>query len=128
MRRVRWLAIGAVIGVTGYRRLARAASPVAGQRAVTGARATRRLGRAIMGMPAFLRDVRAGMAEYAQQHPGYIDRRSGRSPNTLIGQRADIAAPPGRGRALRGATSRGGARERGAADRQAGSDNLKDGS
>jgi hypothetical protein len=62
MRRARWLLIGAVAGITAYRRLGRAArgflaSPP-GQGPVLPRPRTLRV------IP-FLRDVRAGMAEYA---------------------------------------------------------------
>jgi hypothetical protein len=60
IRRLRWLAIGAVIGIVGYRRLTRAGS-------------TRFPG--VFQIPAFLRDVRAGMAEYEHQH---LARKAGR--------------------------------------------------
>ena len=108
IRRGFWLAAGALVGVTGYRRMARAARSVtpgralapagqrqvpAGQRQVPGSagrdaavaweqslavRAAVAIGR---DAGAFLRDVRIGMAEY-------MDRHSGRSGNTLVTQRA----------------------------------------
>ncbi|MHB1594575.1 MAG: hypothetical protein ACYCO9_08060 [Streptosporangiaceae bacterium] len=102
IRRGFWLAVGAFLGVTGYRRLARAARSVAPGRVLTPA-VQRRAGdpanrgghvlagdqaaavRAAVGFGreagAFLRDVRIGMAEY-------MDRHSGRSGNTLVTQRA----------------------------------------
>ena len=101
IRRGFWLAAGAFLGVTGYRRLARAARSVTpgralapdGLRQVAGSagrdaavaweqslavRAAVAIGR---DAGAFLRDVRIGMAEY-------MDRHSGRSGNTLVTQRA----------------------------------------
>lgn len=60
-RRLRWLVIGAVIGIAGYRRLTRASLPAPAAR--------------LRAMPAFLRDVRAGMAEYEQQYRAQLARR-----------------------------------------------------
>jgi uncharacterized protein with LGFP repeats len=56
IRRLFWLSLGAVLGVSGYRRavaLARSLSPVA------------QAGR----MAGFLADVREGMAVYMERHP-----------------------------------------------------------
>ncbi|MHB1877619.1 MAG: hypothetical protein ACYCPF_22525 [Streptosporangiaceae bacterium] len=109
IRRGFWLAAGAFLGVTGYRKLARAARSAAvpgralapaGQRQAAGSagrdpavaweqslavRAAVAIGR---DTGAFLRDVRIGMAEY-------MDRHSGRSGNTLVTQRAraSVAGP-----------------------------------
>jgi hypothetical protein len=81
---VRWLAIGAVIGIAGYRRLAGHASSADGQPAGVPPAASRRLRRAlatvarISGLPrvgeipALIRDVRAGMTEYQREHRGGI--------------------------------------------------------
>lgn len=72
-RRLRWMAIGAVLGIAGYRRLARAGS----------ARFPR-----MLQIPAFLRDVRAGMAEYERQHlapRSQLDRHPDRSARLAPG-------------------------------------------
>jgi hypothetical protein len=84
-RRLRWLVIGAVIGIAGYRRLTRASLPAQLRGAPSGslARSRPRLDRAglpalparLRAMPAFLRDVRAGMAEYEQQYRAKLARR-----------------------------------------------------
>jgi hypothetical protein len=66
IRRLFWLALGAVIGVTGYRRLtavARAISPGPRARELT----------------RFADDVREGMELYMERHPG-------QAPPTLKGQ------------------------------------------
>jgi len=90
IRRVLWLVLGAVLGVTGYRRatrLARAMVPGRGQlrhaqpgRAGPGNR--RALGGRGQagGAAGFVRDVREGRAEYLEQHPLLRGR-------TLEGQR-----------------------------------------
>jgi hypothetical protein len=51
IRRAFWLGLGAVLGIAGYRRLA----------GMTAVRAVRAAG---AGTASFVRDVRAGMAEY----------------------------------------------------------------
>lgn len=107
IRRATWLVVGAILGITGYRRLGKLARSISPQRlAVPGRRQAAgvlgRPGRAeIVGRPspgldagagagAFLRDVRDGMAEYMARH-------SGRSGNTLVGQqaRSGLRAIPG---------------------------------
>ena len=70
MRRMFWLSVGAVLGVTGYRRvtaLARSLRPEPQRNTLTG----------------FAADVREGMAIY-------MDRQAGRAP-------AALDAPPTRG-------------------------------
>jgi hypothetical protein len=70
MRRMFWLSVGAVLGVTGYRRvtaLARSVRPEPQRNTLTG----------------FAADVREGMAIY-------MDRQAGRAP-------AALDAPPTRG-------------------------------
>ena len=70
MRRMFWLSVGAVLGVTGYRRvtaLARSLRPEPQRNSLTG----------------FAADVREGMAIY-------MDRQAGRAP-------AALDAPPTRG-------------------------------
>ncbi len=106
IRRATWLAAGAVLGVLGYRRLDRVTRSVASQ---AGVQAARRLaggwpGRGA-GSAAFVREVRAGMTEYLDEHqvsPGRPNknRQDQRSANTLVDQRAAgrLAIP---GRALR---------------------------
>jgi hypothetical protein len=82
IRRLIWLAVGAVLGITGYRRLTRAAKSLLpsgdllaplgrrpegsgpARRASAGAQ-SRAVG---AGTVAFVRDVRAGMAEYLDRH------------------------------------------------------------
>jgi len=57
IRRAFWLVVGAALGITGYRRLTRlvsAGKPSGPNRAARTA--------------AFMRDVRAGMAEYMDRH------------------------------------------------------------
>jgi hypothetical protein len=77
IRRAAWLTIGAVLGITGYRRVTRAArvllpapnllTPLSRRAAGNGqARsAPRRRGAGVTA--AFVRDVRAGMADYLDQ-------------------------------------------------------------
>jgi hypothetical protein len=81
IRRLLWMVLGAVLGVTGYRRLSRLARAVApgGGR---GRAADRRLRReAPAGAALFARDVRDGIEEYLSRHAGQP------GPN-LEGQRA----------------------------------------
>jgi hypothetical protein len=107
IRRVIWLAVGAILGIVGYRRVERLVRAISPQRLATPAwwqvgRAQRRvgaghkIGRQLAsgdppaGAGAFLSDVRDGMAEYLARH-------SGRSGNTLICQqaRSGLRAIPG---------------------------------
>ncbi|MDR0346256.1 MAG: hypothetical protein LBI49_24680 [Nocardiopsaceae bacterium] len=80
IRRLTWLILGAVLGVTAYRRLTaltRSVSPGFRRQQLAG----------------FVADVREGMALYMEQHPGRQDR-------TLEGQTARPglpAAAPGEG-------------------------------
>jgi hypothetical protein len=87
MRRLFWVIAGALLGVTGYRRLRRLA------RAVTpGGRRDMARGRDLTpggwarGAALFARDVREGMELYADRHP----RLAGR---TLEGQQARARRP-----------------------------------
>jgi len=57
IRRAFWLVAGAALGITGYRRLMR----------LVGAGKVSRPSHAA-GTAAFMRDVRAGMAEYMDRH------------------------------------------------------------
>jgi len=57
IRRAFWLVAGAVLGITGYRRLTRLVSAGKASRPSRAA-----------GTAAFMRDVRAGMAEYMDRH------------------------------------------------------------
>jgi hypothetical protein len=79
IRRLIWLTIGAVLGITGYRRASRAAKallPAPGVLAPLARRASGagQAGPAARGGPSsartaeFVRDVRAGMAEYLVRH------------------------------------------------------------
>lgn len=61
MRRLFWLGVGAGLGITGYRKATRLARELT--HPFTATRPRWRLG----ALPAFARDVREGMAEYAQQ-------------------------------------------------------------
>ena len=80
-RRLFWAIVGALLGVTGYRRLRRLT------RAVTlGGRRDPAPGRAWVRGALFARDVREGMELYADRHP----RLAGR---TLEGQQARARRP-----------------------------------
>ena len=82
IRRLIWLAVGALLGITGYRRLTRAAKSLLphgdllaalGFRSETSGPARRTPAGAPSrdvgaGTVAFVRDVRAGMAEYLDRH------------------------------------------------------------
>jgi hypothetical protein len=88
IRRLFWVTVGALVGVTGYRRvsrLARAAGiggrPGSGPRSRPGASWAR-------GAARFARDVSEGMELYSDRHP----RLAGR---TLEGQRARTQRPQG---------------------------------
>jgi hypothetical protein len=75
IRRLLWLVLGAVLGITGYRRLsaaARALLPVTRARQLT----------------RFAADVRDGMQIY-------MERQSSRAPLTLEGQQARAGLPGG---------------------------------
>jgi hypothetical protein len=107
IRRAIWLAVGAILGILGYRRLDGLVRSISGQHLALPARrrpaglsdlrdrglagdwrsAGRKRG---TGAGEFLRDVADGMADY-------MDRHSGRSGNTLVGQqvRAGLRAVPG---------------------------------
>jgi hypothetical protein len=110
IRRGFWLVAGAAIGVAGYRKATRLARMLSGQTGVlsgqtsvprltpgTGASVTPwpvRLGSGARSSAAFVRDVRAGMAEYragqangSALHNGQIGRSLGsRSPENPGGQ------------------------------------------
>lgn len=117
MRRTTWLAAGAVLGVMGYRRLDRAAKTFTGGAEAGGTTtptvspglaSTAKLAKLTAGAagwlirrtPSFVMDVRAGMAEYLDQHQAdsrraNLNRQHPRSGNTLVGQRApDRASIP----------------------------------
>jgi hypothetical protein len=78
IRRATWLVLGAAAGIAGYRKLARAAKTLLPQgellgpvsrRSTRDARPRRASGRgADAGTAAFVRDVRAGMADYLDRH------------------------------------------------------------
>jgi len=77
IRRGFWLLLGAALGISGYRRLTRAAKALLphGQlisqlpgRTTAAAPAGRAAGRAGAETIAFVRDVRAGMTDYLDQH------------------------------------------------------------
>jgi len=82
MRRLFWMSAGAVIGVAGYRRVARLARTVS-----AAGRPAAPAGSAWMGGAArFAHDVRDGMGLYADRHPGLTGR-------TLEGQQARARRP-----------------------------------
>jgi hypothetical protein len=77
IRRGFWLVAGAAIGVAGYRKATRLARTLTGQPTVPrltqggtagGASRPVRLGSGGRSTAAFVRDVRAGMAEYRAEH------------------------------------------------------------
>jgi hypothetical protein len=91
IRRLFWVGVGVLAGVSGYRRVSRLAR-AAGIGGRSGAGARGRAGRAGLasarGAALFARDVREGMDLYADRHP----RLAGR---TLEGQRAGTQRPQG---------------------------------
>lgn len=95
IRRGFWLALGAALGVTGYRRAGRLARAMLPARRPPARRPPARWpsARGTGGTAAFLRDVRDGMDEYLDRHPVH------RGP-TLEGQqvrgrrRAGAGMPP----------------------------------
>jgi len=87
MRRLFWVIVGAVLGVTGYRRLRRLARAVTlGGRRDTVPGKARVPGGWARSAALFARDVRDGMELYADRHP----RLAGR---TLEGQQARARRP-----------------------------------
>jgi hypothetical protein len=97
IRRLLWMVLGAVLGVTGYRRLSRLARAVA-----PAGRRSRRPGprphrEPAAGAALFARDVRDGIEEYLSRHARQ------RGPN-LEGQHAGAPRPgrAGEGGALPG--------------------------
>ncbi|HUA30179.1 MAG TPA: hypothetical protein VMC03_14950 [Streptosporangiaceae bacterium] len=88
IRRLFWVGLGVMVGVSGYRRVSRLARAAGiGGRTGAGARGRAGLARA-RGAALFARDVREGMDLYADRHP----RLAGR---TLEGQRAGTQRPQG---------------------------------
>jgi hypothetical protein len=82
MRRLFWAAAGALLGVSGYRRVSRLARAVTTSAArPPGRRGGRTQGRWARSVALFARDVRDGMELYTDRHP----RLAGR---TLEGQQA----------------------------------------
>ncbi len=65
IRRGFWLAAGAVLGVTGYRKATRLARGLAGQ---SPAQRARSAAGGLVSATSFARDVRDGMAEYWDLH------------------------------------------------------------
>jgi hypothetical protein len=72
-----WLVLGAVLGITGYRRVTRAARALlphgellgpANRRSAAATPARRPASRAGTETVAFVRDVRTGMADYLDRH------------------------------------------------------------
>jgi hypothetical protein len=77
IRRGFWLLLGAALGISGYRRLTRAAKALVPHGALVGqlqrrtpavTPASRGAGRAGAETIAFVRDVRVGMADYLDRH------------------------------------------------------------
>jgi hypothetical protein len=114
IRRGFWLVAGAAIGVAGYRKATRLARTLTGQSSLprltpgSGAGATPwlvRLGVGTRSASAFVRDVRAGMADYRAQHgaPGPADDRAlhdgqiGRSLGSRSPEHPAVQAQPGAG-------------------------------
>ena len=88
IRRLFWVGVGVLAGVSGYRRVSRLARAAGvGGRSGAGARGRAGLASA-RGAALFARDVREGMDLYADRHP----RLAGR---TLEGQRAGTQRPQG---------------------------------
>jgi hypothetical protein len=81
IRRLFWLTLGAVLGVTGYRRLTAAIKSVSPRHQ-------------LQGLAGFTDDVREGMALYMERHPD-------RSALTLEDQTARPELPAARGRGRR---------------------------
>jgi len=96
MRRLFWVGAGAVLGVTGYRRVSRLARAVgvSGRPAAAPGTGTEIAAGWARGAVRFARDVRDGMDLYTDRHPGLAGR-------TLEGQQARARRPAdeGRGRA-----------------------------
>ena len=78
IRRGFWFTLGAVAGITGYRRVSRAARALLpegerigqlARRSGAGAPARRVASRAGAETTSFVRDVRAGMADYLDRQP-----------------------------------------------------------
>jgi len=117
IRRGIWLALGAMLGIAGYRRAVRlartirpaalpAAEPAAASTALPAARSpgappsgrpavagrVLRPVRAARAVTAFGREFRLGMEEYLT---GYMNRQAGAGGNTLVGQRARAVRAPG---------------------------------
>jgi hypothetical protein len=70
IRRGFWLAAGAVLGVTGYRRASRLAHKLRPASLVQG-------GRQLQSAASFVRDVRDGMADYRDLHGGQFGHSLG---------------------------------------------------
>ena len=88
IRRLFWVSVGALAGVSGYRRVSRLARAAGiGGRSGAGRQGRTGLGWA-HGAALFARDVREGMELYTDRHP----RLAGR---TLEGQRAGTQRPQG---------------------------------
>jgi hypothetical protein len=75
IRRLFWLIVGAVLGVTGYRRLTQLARSVRPGARHGAALRRPRTGTLAGGAARFAHDVREGMELYMDRHPGLTDRR-----------------------------------------------------
>jgi hypothetical protein len=90
MRRLFWMSAGAVLGVTGYRRVTRLARAVGAGGRTAAAPGGEVRGDWARGAARFARDVRDGMELYTDRHP----RLAGR---TLEGQQARTRRPADEG-------------------------------
>ena len=92
MRRLFWLGTGAVLGVTGYRRVSRLARAVgvSGRSAAAPGTGGEIAAGWARGAVRFAHDVRDGMDLYTDRHPGLAGR-------TLEGQQARARRPAGEG-------------------------------
>jgi hypothetical protein len=70
IRRLFWMAVGAVLGVTGYRRVSRLARAITPGTRRGGGNGAQRRHEPLAGPALFARDVRDGAAEYMSRHAG----------------------------------------------------------
>jgi len=93
MRRLFWVGAGAVLGVTGYRRVSRLARAVgvSGRPAAAPGTGGEIAAGWARGAVRFAHDVRDGMDLYSDRHPGLAGR-------TLEGQQARARRPADEGR------------------------------
>jgi len=77
IRRLFWMIVGAVLGVTGYRRVSQLARSVRPGARHVAAPWRPRGGTLADGAARFAHDVREGMELYMDRHPGLTDRTLG---------------------------------------------------